>query len=234
MSPERPETLLHRHLTPIVAVIDANVFARSAWIKPIVQAVQDGILTVVWSPLIISEVNRLLTWLWIRRHASDTSEAARRRCSADFKVWYANVAVNFHVVEDRPPLAEMWTDSPTDPWDAPIWTAAVRAREAFGVQHVLVITDNLRDSPPLNQRGLRTFAGVTFLHPEDLQGVISRWLNLRLTGNQPPDEELPPSAARRMQDSEEASAPRADILQLVTELLEVEESAPSEDAPDTG
>ena len=108
MPPEAVEPLQASRLRPLVVVVDTNVFGRNAWIRPIVRAAQDGILIAVWSPLIISEVNRLLAWLWIKRYSSDTSEAARRRCSADFKTWYVNVALYFHVVEDRPPLAEMW------------------------------------------------------------------------------------------------------------------------------
>jgi len=190
------EPLLRRQIDPITAVIDANVFGRSTWIRPIVRAAQDGLLIAVWSPLIICEVNRLLTWLWIKRNGSDTSESSRRRCSADFKKWHSNVAVHFHVVEDRPPLAEMWTDAPPDPWDAPIWTAAVRAREAFGARRLLVVTDNLKDGPPLNEAGLRDFAGITFMHPSDLTRGIARWVNLNLTGEQPPVDESQAESAQ--------------------------------------
>ena len=137
---EPTEPLLGRRIPVPVAIIDANAFPRADWIKPILRAAQDGSLIAVWSPLIISEVNRLLTWLWIKRHGGDLSESARRRCSADFKRRYAHVAVHFHVVDDRPPLAQMWADDPPDPWDQPIWTAAVRAKESFQPPLTLLVT----------------------------------------------------------------------------------------------
>ena len=196
MSSEPVESLREARLRPppFVAVIDANVFGRSAWIRPIVRAAEDGILIAVWSPLIISEVNRLLTWLWIRRHDNDTSESARRQCSANFKVWYANVAVHFQVVEDRPPLAEMWTDTPPDLWDAPIWTAAVRALDLYDRSGVIVVTDNLKDGPPPDEHGLRQYNHVAFIHPVDLVQMVARWQNISLTGMPAPADELHPEA----------------------------------------
>src|SRR5688572_14049891 len=116
MAQEPSQPLVSSGFSPLPAVVDANVFPHRDWMNSVIQAVNDGALIAVWSPLIISELNRLLTWLWIRRHGDDLSESARRQCSADFKRWFASVAIHFEVIDDRPPLATMWTDVPPDPW----------------------------------------------------------------------------------------------------------------------
>ena len=60
----------------------------------------------------------------------------------------------FHVVEDRPPPEPMWTAVPADPYDAPVWSAAARADADC------VVTENLTDGPPPDERGLRVHAGI--------------------------------------------------------------------------
>ncbi len=157
---------------PLVAVVDANVFGQTTLLDLIIAAAKNGRVIVIWSPLIISEVSRLLTWRWIKQHGDDLSTGARRQCSVDLKRWYSHVAVHFHVVEDRPPLEPMWTDTPPDPWDQPIWTAAVRARALFGGALVLVITSNLRDGPPIDQDGLRRFQEIAFVSPDEAIQLI--------------------------------------------------------------
>jgi hypothetical protein len=190
MASEPIRPLLDRRQPPLVAVVDANIFLKADWMKTILDAVQDGVLIAVWSPLIISEVNRLLTWHWLRKNGADVGEPARRRCSADFKKWYAKVAVHFHVVEDRPPLERMWTDAPRDPWDQPIWTAAVRTRMHLHTARIMVITENLKDGPPPNQDGMQLHDDVLYIHPKQAVRVIAVWTNLALTGNVPDEAEL--------------------------------------------
>lgn len=182
MTQETGEAPQSERQPPLIAVVDTNVFARAAWYKPIVDAVEDGRLLAWWSPFIICEVNRLLTWFWIRRHGGDLRDAAWRRCSADFKTWHANVAAHLRVIEDRPPLEPMWTDDPPDPWDAPIWTAAVRVGRLYPSVHVMVITENLRDAPPANADGLQAHAGVVYVHPTQALAVISALTNRSLPG----------------------------------------------------
>jgi hypothetical protein len=168
-----------------MAVVDANVFGQTTRLDPIVEAAKSGRLAIIWSPLIISEVGRLLTWHWIKQNGDDLSPGARRQCSIDLKRWYAQVAVHFHVVEDRPPLAPMWTDTPRDPWDQPIWTAAVRTKALFPGSLVLVITSNLRDGPPIDQDGLRRFQDITFISPDEALLLIDAVAQFRLADELP-------------------------------------------------
>jgi hypothetical protein len=169
----------------LVAVVDANVFAQTTLLDLIIAAAKNGRVTIIWSPLIITEVSRLLTWRWIKRHGDELSEWARRQCSVDLKRWYEQVAVHFHVVEDRPPLEPMWTDVPRDPWDQPVWTAAVRTKAIFPGSVVLVITSNLRDGPPVDQDGLRRFQEITFVSPDEAIQIIEAVAQVESRGSSP-------------------------------------------------
>ncbi|MBA2355398.1 MAG: PIN domain-containing protein [Acidobacteria bacterium] len=150
-------------------VVDANVFARRDWMQAVRRAAEDGRIVPFWSPAIIAEVVRVLTWLWIRRNGGEVSEWARRAHSVEAHRWFSSMTDLFHVVEDRPPLAASWSDPMRDPHDAPIWTAAVRARAA------LVVTDNLRDGPPLGGDGLRSWRGIVYVSPDDLIRFLDAW-----------------------------------------------------------
>jgi hypothetical protein len=235
MTQEPSAPPLDEQLPPLVSVIDANVFGRTAWIKSLIDAVQDGVLIAVWSPLIICEVNKLLTWLWLERHGGDLSESAWRQCSADFRRWYSNVAEHLHVVSDRPPLEQMWTDNLRDPWDAPIWTAAVRAARTFNSARVFVITENLKDGPPPNQNGIRFHANVLYVHPEQAISMIAAWTTLATTGNLPEsDEHMPPDA----QDASENGRPGDPAIDLspgiLRQLLELLGAEPRDDESGSG
>jgi hypothetical protein len=182
---------------PLVAVVDANVFGQTTLLDLIVAASKNGRVMIIWSPLIISEVSRLLTWRWIKRHGDDLSEWARRQCSVDLKRWYAHVAVHFHVVEDRPPLEPMWTETPRDPWDQPVWTAAVRAKALYAGALVLVITSNLRDGPPVDQGGLRRSQEITFVNPDEAIQLIDAVAQVKSSGSLPAFGEQPGQTPER-------------------------------------
>jgi hypothetical protein len=73
---------------PARAVIDSWVFGHlHAWINPLILAARAGAIELLWSPVIIAESNRLLTWLWLQRHDGDLSGPSKRRCSQDAKVF---------------------------------------------------------------------------------------------------------------------------------------------------
>jgi hypothetical protein len=147
-------------------VVDANVFPRTRWLRQLIAASRAGSLELVWSPLIIAESNRLLTWLWLERRGGDLSDASWRRCSADAKRMFAHLTAVFRVVDDRPPAAELWTPAPADAWDVPIWTAALRAEAD------VILSANLADGPPPDERGVQAFAGVDFLEPERFLEIL--------------------------------------------------------------
>lgn len=108
--------------------MDSCVFPRQKqWLVPILDGARNGAVIPVWSPLIIAEVNRLLTWLWLKREQGDQSEGAWKRCSDASKRWFSLMTTFFRVVDDHPPYEGTWSEEPSDIWDIPIWTAATRA-----------------------------------------------------------------------------------------------------------
>lgn len=151
---------------PFRVVVDACVFPRTrGWIGPILDAAKAGYIIPYWSPLIIAESNRVLTWLWLKRRGGDFSEPSWERCSVDFKRMFARLTEVFRVVEDCPTASPPW-DEPSDPWDIPIWTAAKRCEAHF------IITANLTDGPPPNAEGDQKFEDITFIHPDQfLRGI---------------------------------------------------------------
>lgn len=62
---------------PVRAVIDACVFPKTKrWLIPITRLAADRFVLPVWSPLIIAESKRVLTWLLM--------------CCGASVLWYAN------------------------------------------------------------------------------------------------------------------------------------------------
>lgn len=135
------------------------------WLRALIQGTRNGYVELLWSPLIIAEANRLLTWLWLQRHGGDLSQASWRRCSEDAKRMFTHLTAAFHVVDDRPPAPELWT-TPADEWDVPIWTAALRADAD------VIVSANLDDGPPPDERDVREFGGIDFMHPEYFLEVL--------------------------------------------------------------
>src|SRR5438046_8620245 len=90
----------------------------------------------------------------------------------------------FETVDDRPPFETMWTPDPRDPYDAPIWTAAVRGRAHF------VVTANLEDGPPPDAHGLQRYAGICYVHPERFLPLLDCWASASASGQLPSEADL--------------------------------------------
>ncbi|HVA91841.1 MAG TPA: PIN domain-containing protein, partial [Chloroflexota bacterium] len=60
----------------IRAVLDTSVLVP-AWLRVDLQSLaQDGAFTAIWSPWIIGELHRTLTWHWLARRASHVITSA--------------------------------------------------------------------------------------------------------------------------------------------------------------
>jgi hypothetical protein len=166
---------------PLQLLVDSNAFGRRAWIQTLVDAAQSEYVRLYWSPTIIEEMARMRQFIWIRNWlksgGTELTEAVRRRFSAEAHRWMDFIGPHFHVVEDKPPFALAWADPMPDPYDAPIWTAARRANA-----HI-VVTQNLRDGPPRNERGLQVFDGVLYLDPKDLAVALGWWGDFCVLGS---------------------------------------------------
>lgn len=158
-----------RQALPIRVVIDSCVFPCTAqWLVPLTDAASSGYLELYWSPLIIAESNRILTWLWLKRHGGDFSSKSWEDCSKSAKQMFSRLTRVFRVIDDCPSHGELW-QNPRDEWDVPIWTAAIRCEAA------LVVTENLVDGPPANSEGLRKHESVAFIYPENLLALLGNF-----------------------------------------------------------
>jgi hypothetical protein len=85
------------------------------------------------------------------------------------------------VAEDRPPHEPAWIEPHPDPNDAWLWNAARRAGADF------VITQDLRDAPPVNSAGSRLHDRVHYIHPTDFMPLLDLWADLWATADIPAD-----------------------------------------------
>jgi len=191
------------------------------WLAPIVSGARDGFVKPVWSPLILTEVNRLLTWLWLRKNGGDQREASWRRCSAASKIWFSIVTRVFRVVDDHPPHEQTWSEEPADAWDVPIWTAAIRARRQFPGVPVFIVTENLKDGPPRDEGGLQVFRSVGFIHPNDFPAVLSVWADISATAERQRKGGGPPAApASELAEDTSLPADTEELLRIMSALTD--------------
>jgi len=114
----------------------------------------------VWSPWIVADLNRVLTWHWVDRAGGDLSLGQWRACSAAATTMMEALLVSFETVDPRPPLPEAW---PTlaDRSDRHIWAAAVSAGADC------VVSNNTRDFPPADADGRHRWAGIGYLTADE-------------------------------------------------------------------
>lgn len=153
------------------AVLDTNVLVPSGLCRDLQNAAQEGMFIALWSPWIIAELNRVLTWKWLERTAQPASTrtdaisyglsgANWSRCTAAAAAMMEILVSTFEVVAPRPPYPEAW-EGLTDPWDVPIWAAAVDGGAHF------VVSDNKRDYPSRQEDGRHIHRGVEYLSGQD-------------------------------------------------------------------
>ena len=175
-----------RAVFPIRAVVDTNVFAKTRlYMSPLERRSREGVVRLFWSPWIVSEVNRVLTWLWLRRTGGDVSDANWRACSIAAKAMFEHVTRMFEVVEDRPPYPTVWTYELLDEWDIPIFAAAKSAGAHF------ILTENIDDGPPADQQFgcLRVWDKVIYTRPRQfldfLAWTLDEFATVMLPGDAP-------------------------------------------------
>jgi len=149
---------------PIRAVVDTS--ALVAHRQDLQQLAQSGIFTAIWSPWIIAELNRVLTWHWLTRiRPGDVSPQSYARCSQAAKTMMDVLFATFTLVHPEPPYPRAW-EGLTDPWDEPIWAAA----KLGGAQYV--ISQNTRDFPPADAEGRHAHEGIEYLTAERFMALL--------------------------------------------------------------
>lgn len=142
----------------IRAVIDTSTLVGRRLRIEIQEAAADDLFVAVWSPWIIAELNRVLTWRWIkdRPPGNDLSDANERQSGDAAKRMMDLLFPVFELVHPLPPYPPVW-DTLTDQWDIPIFAAAVAGNAQF------VVSENTRDYPPRGADGRYVFGGIEYL-----------------------------------------------------------------------
>jgi hypothetical protein len=159
----------------IRAVLDTNVLVPPGLRRDLQNAAEEGMFTALWSPWIIAELNRVLTWKWVERTmapsrdggaACDLSAANWGRCSTAAAAMMEILVSTFEVVAPRPPYPEAW-DTLADLHDVPIWAAAVDGGARY------VVSNNKRDYPPRQEDGRYMHQGIEYLGGKDFLGRLA-------------------------------------------------------------
>ena len=146
---------------PIRAVVDTSSLVPARLRHDLQQAAQLGASIRLWSPWIIAELNRVLTWRWIKVplpgvSRADLSASNERRCSEAAKLMMEWLLPSFALVNPLPPYPPAW-ETLTDTWDLPIWAAAKLGRARY------IISENTRDYPPRDAQGRAAYDGIEYL-----------------------------------------------------------------------
>jgi hypothetical protein len=144
----------------IRAILDTSSLYTDRTRRQLQEVASTGLYTGIWSPWIIAELNRVLTWRWIRtRMPGDLSTAAERACAEAANSMMTALLSTFEVVAPRQPYPPTWATM-SDPNDYPIWAAAVAGQAEY------VVSENTRHYPPRGRDGRHTFDGITYLPAE--------------------------------------------------------------------
>lgn len=146
------------------AVIDTSSLVPPRMRRDLQESAQLGIFTAIWSPWIVAELTRVLTWRWLERDR-DFSRNNWDRCSAAAKQMMTFLLTTFETVAPIPPYPLAW-EQLQDAWDWPIWAAAKEGSAQY------VVSENRRDFPPRQPTGRHTHEGIEYLTGQDFLTLI--------------------------------------------------------------
>ena len=138
------------------AVVDTSTLVGRARRRDLQEAAALGLFEAIWSPWIVAELNRVLTWRAIERSGGDISAAHYKRLSVSSKAMMEYLTATFTTVDPKPPHPPPWDDL-ADPGDVPIWAAA----KASGATYI--VSENTDDYPPRQPDGRRAHEGIEYL-----------------------------------------------------------------------
>jgi PIN domain len=157
---------------PIRAVLDTSALVPAQQRHQLQQLAMSevGLYTGIWSPWIIAELNRVLTWRWIKdpppgRVRNDLSDANERRCAQAAKTMMEVLLATFELVNPRPPYPPPW-EQLDDAWDVPVWAAAVESHAQY------VVSENTEDFPPPDADGRHACQGITYMTGQDFLTML--------------------------------------------------------------
>ncbi len=140
----------------IRAALDTSVLVPRSYREALQIAAQDGLYVALWSPWIIAELHRVLTWRWVERTHGDISLANQQACGRAAKTMMRILMPTFQLVDVRLPSPPAWIGL-TDMDDVPVWATAVVGNATH------VVSENSHDYPPLSPDGRNVYHGVEYL-----------------------------------------------------------------------
>jgi predicted nucleic acid-binding protein len=153
----------------IRAILDTSSLVPAGLRRDLQEAAQLDAFVGIWSPWVIAELNRVLTWLWIENKGNN--QASERECSRQAKTMMEILLPSFELVAPLPPYPRAW-ESLTDQWDHPVWAAAKQGQALY------VVSENSHDFPPRDGSGNHVHEGIEYVSGRVfLQEVLARELD---------------------------------------------------------
>ncbi|HKV83741.1 MAG TPA: PIN domain-containing protein [Ktedonobacterales bacterium] len=155
----------------IRAVIDTSALFGYQTRRDLQQAAQLDLFEGYWSPWIIAELNRVLTWHWIEHVSTagptpDLSRQNQDRCGHAAKMMMEILLTTFKLVDPLPPYPPAWA-ALDDEWDMPIWAAARKADAQY------VVSENTSDFPPADAVGRHIHDGIEYLRASAFLALVN-------------------------------------------------------------
>ncbi|MHB1610071.1 MAG: PIN domain-containing protein [Sulfobacillus sp.] len=138
----------------IRAVCDTSVLVPSGYRKRLQEAAVAGLFTPIWSPWIIGELYRILSWKWTVKHGP--SDLEQRRCSKNANQMMLLLEPYWELVSSTPPWPASWPQL-TDSFDEPIFATAFRGQAQY------VISNNTNDFPPEDAQKRHIWQGIEYM-----------------------------------------------------------------------
>lgn len=144
------------------AVIDTSVLISNKNREHLITAAYEKLYKPVWSPWIIAELNRVMTWNWVKNKGGIKE---REQCTRRYKDMMSLLIPSFTCVDPKPPWHEAWPIM-TDQDDLPIWSTARFVEADF------IVSENTADFPPKNSGGMHIWEGVEYIKVPDFLSRI--------------------------------------------------------------
>ena len=146
---------------------DTSVLFPPTTRKILVGAAVDGLFDFYWSPWIVAELNRTLTWNWIKKRRGSEDE-----CSESSNKMMRHILPFFRTIDPLPPY-EDGKDVIPDLNDLPIWAAAKLAHVDF------LVSNNTKDFPFINTSRQYVYEGIEWITAKDF---INRFILINANG----------------------------------------------------
>lgn len=140
-------------MTVPTAVLDTSVLVSNQNREHLITAAYEELYRPVWSPWIIAELNRVMTWNWILNKGGlfQRNELSRR-----YKDMMSMLTAALTCVDPKPPWGRAWPQL-TDNDDLPVWATAKYADAQF------IVSENVRDFPPPDNTDKHVWDGIEYL-----------------------------------------------------------------------